>query len=546
MALREIFARFGFEFDSAKLKQAHAGVESVKKEAKAAGGPAGLGAFAAGLKGALALAVGNELVQFGRDIAAQAAELKDASEQTGLATDELQAYSLAAELGGASAGDFANALKKLSKELATGTDESGQQSKLFKQLHIDTKNAEGGVRSFSEVLPDIAQKIADLPTPAQQTALALQVFGKAGTKLLPILKQGAAGIAQLKGNLDELGGGFSEEAINRADEYDDSIIKLEYSFRSLKSLLVTAVAPILTTVVDTVRKGVSFVASFNKSTTAASTAVGVLAAVLSGKLALALAPFLLPGLKFLAIFLAVDDVIAFLRGKDSVIGAILKGWFGDDAVNDIRSAFNSIGDIAGGTIGGIRALWGMLFAENEAEQDQWTAKFFSSTEKLNAALDNFFNYCGLIFGNVTASFFGMITSLEVSWNQWVFSISQGIARVSSAAANAFKDTLGVDTKGAYSRQQNAEAALGILRDNIETNKDKLSNGGNAINYGKVSQGPVREGVATTNYVEVNPAVNVVLPPGVSGTAARELSRQAVAGATAGSLKPTLQSLENRG
>ncbi len=546
MALREIFARFGFEFDSAKLKQAHAGVQAVKNEAKAAGGPAGLGAFAAGLKGALALAVGNELVQFGRDIAAQAAELEDASEQTGLAADELQAYSLAGALGGASAGDFANALKKLSKEMATGTDESGQASKLFKTLGIDTKNAEGGVRSFAEVLPDIAQKIADLPSPAQQTALALQVFGKAGTKLLPVLKQGRAGVEALKAQLDELGGGFSEEAINRADEYDDSIIKLEYSFRSLKSLLVTAVAPILTTVVDKVRKGVAFVASFNKGTTAASTAVGVLAAVLSGKLALALAPFLLPGLKFLAIFLAVDDVIAFLRGKDSVIGAILKGWFGEDAVNDIRAAFNSIGAIAGDTIGGIRALWGIMFSENAAAQDKWTAKFFESTARLNAALDNFFNYCGLIFGNVKLAFDNMILGLGVAWNQWIFSISQGIARVSSAAANAFKDTLGVDNRGAFDRVKTTEGALTNLRDNIETNKDKIANGGNAINYGTISQGPVREGVASTNFVEVNPAVSVVLPPGVSGTTARELSRQAVAGATAGSLKPALQALENRG
>ncbi len=546
MALREIFAHFGFDFDRSKLEAANAGVNAVKANAKSAGGSQGFGAMVTGLKGFLAFAAGNQLVQIARDITEQAAALKDTSEQTGLATDDLQAYSLAAEMAGGSANDFAMAVKKLSKELATGTDETGGQSKLFTKLKIETRDAAGNVRSFGEVLPEIAEKISGLKSSAEQTALATQIFGRSGQRLLPILKQGAAGIAQLKGQLDELGGGFSQEAIDRADEYDDSVVKLTYAFRSLKSLLVVQLAPILGAVVNTIVKGVGWVANFNKGTTAASNAVAILAAMLSGKLLLALAPFLLPGLKFLAIFLAVDDVIAFLRGKDSVIGTILKEWFGQDTVDDIRSAFNSIGTIAAGALAGVAGLWRMLTATTEEESDKARAAFFRKTEAMSAAIDNWFLMCGIAFGNVVVAFDGMVLSIETRWNGMIESLMASLGPLAGAVSG-----LQLDTGDAEARKASHSEAVRQMRLNIESNKDRVANDGNAINYtpgGAIRpMGPLKAPVVTTNYVEVNPTVSVQLPQGVSGTQARELARQAVVGAYKGaSLKPALQALENRG
>jgi hypothetical protein len=546
LALREIFAHFGFDFDRSKLEAANAGVNAVKNNARAAGGPQGIGALVTGLKGFLAFAAGNQLVQIARDITEQAAALKDTSEQTGLATSDLQAYGLAAEMAGGSATDFAMAVKKLSKELATGTDETGGQSKIFSRLKIEARDASGNVRNFGDVLPEIAQKISELGSSAEQTALASEIFGRSGQRLLPILRQGAAGVAQLKGQLDELGGGFSEEAINRADEYDDAVIKLSYSFRSLKSLLVVQLAPILSTVVTTIVKGVAWVARFNKGTTAATHAVGALAAILSGKLMLALAPFLLPGLKFLAIFLAVDDVIAFLRGKDSVIGTILKGWFGQDTVDDIRSFFNSIGTIAEGMFAGIAGLWRMLTATSDAEMDKARAAFFRSTEAMVAAIDNWFLMCGIAFGNVVVSFDDMVLSIQGKWNSMIESLMASLGPLAGAISG-----LQIDTGDAEARKANHAEAVRKMRLDIESNKDRVANGGNAINWqegGAIRpMGPLKAPVVTTNYVEVNPQVSVQLPQGVSGTQARELARQAVVGSYKGaSLKPALQALENRG
>ena len=398
MALREIFATFGFAYDKAKLQEITRGVEGVKNSAKAAGGSGGLDSLIKGLQGAAALLAGNVFFQFTNQIKTQAAELMDLSEQTGIATDELQAWTLAANLGGASAQDFTAGLRKLSKELATGVDESGQQSKLFKTLGIDAKDGAGNVRELSDVLPEIADKFAGLRTGAEKSALAQQIFGKAGSKLVPILSQGAAGVARLKAQFEELGGGFSKEAIEQADAYDDALIKLNFSFFGLKSLIANSVFPILTNLVATITKASVGASKWFKETTLLGNGVKALAAVLTGKLLLALAPFLLPGLKFVAIFLAVDDLLAFLDGKESVIGDILNRWFGNGTADSVRAWCNSAKEAIVGTFMGALDLLRIAFASTDAEQQKLWEHFELATRPVERAIDAIIEKLNVLLG----------------------------------------------------------------------------------------------------------------------------------------------------
>ncbi len=154
MALREIAAHFGFSFDAAKLSQIDKGVEAVKGKAK--GATSSVTDLVTGLQGMVGAITGGIFLAFANRVREEAAALQDTAEQTGLATDEIQAWTLAANLGGASAQDFTAGLRKLINELATGVDESGQQSKLFKNLSIDTKITYKSVFFMSYVLLEIA------------------------------------------------------------------------------------------------------------------------------------------------------------------------------------------------------------------------------------------------------------------------------------------------------------------------------------------------------------------------------------------------------
>lgn len=387
MALREILAHFGFTYDKGQLAGAARGVEGVKNAAAQAGGKLGLGALAEGLKGWMALATGGAFIAFTSEIKEQAAALMDLSEQTGLSTDELQAWTLQAELGGASAQDFVGGLRKVARELATGADEAGQQSKLFKQLHIETKRADGSQRDLSDVLPEIAERFKGLRTGAEKTALAQQIFGRSGSKLVPILSKGAEGVAEMKRQMDELGGGFSKEAIENADEYDDNLIKLNFSLRAIKSMIGVQVFPVISDLLGVITKTGGAFAGWIKSTTFLSSAVKVLIGLVGFKLLAALAPFLLPGLKFVAIFLAVDDLIAFLTGKKSVIGDILDTWFGRGTAEVVQKWCASAGAAIGELVKGSLLLLKLAFTDDAKEAETIGDAFLTSTNKIGDAID---------------------------------------------------------------------------------------------------------------------------------------------------------------
>ena len=541
MALREIFATFGFSYDKAKLTEIGHGIDSVKHKAKEAGeSSGGLGALAEGIKGLVAGFIGGEVVRFTNEIAEQAAELKDLSLQTGLATNDLQAWKLEAQLSGANAGDFTTGLRKLSRELATGVDETGQQSKLFKELKISAKNAEGGTRDLAEVLPEIAEKFKGLTNGAQKSALAQQLFGRAGTRLVPLLSKGAEGIAEMKKQFEDLGGGFSEDAIDRAKEYDDSLTKLQFSFLGFKSLLATGVFPALSDIVGVITKASVGATGWLKETTLLGNGVKTLAAILTGKLLVALAPFLLPGLKFVAIFLAVDDLIAFLQGKSSVIGLLLNSWFGNGTATVVRNWCNDAAGAIKGTFIGALDLLKLAFVDTDAAQDAVWKHFTQATNPVVDALDSIFAKIKLIYDAFT------------DWD----TLTQGVKELGDAVARPFESDelkksrqISAEYRATHDAQGNeiqqakaptpATAALANAYDNIANGAGQT---GPIAPIGKLPIGPA----PVTNYIS---PVNVEQTFGAgTGPEVKKLAKDAArAGVKEGlaDYRAGLQDLEQR-
>lgn len=385
MALREIFAHFGFSFDQAALKNTSRAVDNVRDKAKHAG--AGLTHVAEGLKAAFAGFLAGEVAHITNEIAEQADQVAKLSQQLGIGTDNMQAWSLAAGLAGADSAEFTGGLRKLSAALAGTTADSKDTIELFKKLGVTTKDGNGEARQLDDILPDVAEGFKNLTNGTEKAALASQLFGRSGLKLLPLLNQGTEGAKKLKEEFVALGGGFSPEALKNAEEYNDSITRLQFSFFSLKSQLLTSVYPSLQKTIDSITHGVVAAGKWLHETTALGTGIKILAALLTGKLALALAPYLLPGLKFLAIFLAVDDLIAFLEGKDSVIGAILNHWFGDGTATVVRKWCNSAKDAIVGTFVGALDLLKLALADTDAESDKVWEHFVKATNPVADAID---------------------------------------------------------------------------------------------------------------------------------------------------------------
>ena len=153
--------------------------------------------------------------------------------RTGIAVDELSRFKFAAEQSGSGIGAIETGLKRMSalmlnaeRGLATATD-------TLDELGVSINDLAG--RSQSERFAIFAEAIAGIEDPAMRTAQAMQVFGRSGTDLMPLLLEGADGFAKLAKESDELGntvtktqaklGADLTDAFNRAKVAGDGLFR---------------------------------------------------------------------------------------------------------------------------------------------------------------------------------------------------------------------------------------------------------------------------------------------------------------------------------
>ncbi|MBK7823597.1 MAG: phage tail tape measure protein [Tessaracoccus sp.] len=75
----------------------------------------------------------------------------------------------------------------------------------FAGMGIAVRDAGGQLRPTNDILKDTAEKFQQMPAGAEKTALALELFGKSGTSMLPFLNRGAEGLTALEQKTAEYG-----------------------------------------------------------------------------------------------------------------------------------------------------------------------------------------------------------------------------------------------------------------------------------------------------------------------------------------------------
>ncbi len=324
MALREIFAKLAFDWDARAIQSADKSVDGLVST----------------LQGAAGVLAGGALIEGIKHFAEQLDVFDDLSAQTHVATGDLQELGYAAKISGSSAEEMFASLSLLQKGLGKADAATSPQAEALKKLGITAKDAGGEVRDLNDILPDIYENFNNLKSGSDKAQVATALFGRAGVKLIPTLERGAEGIKAIHDELEEFGGVVSEDTIAQAGEFRDNLVRLDTAFFALKGQLASAVFPQLSRIVTLFGHGVGRISDFAHGTTLAEHATTALSVALAVKLGAALAPYLKQGLKFAAIFFAIDDVMGFLEGKDSEIGFLLNKVFGTGTDDVVRGWVN--------------------------------------------------------------------------------------------------------------------------------------------------------------------------------------------------------------
>jgi hypothetical protein len=135
-------------------------------------------------------------------------ELNDLSQKLGISVETLAGFKLVAEQSGTTVEAMGNAIKKLSTYMVDNRQK-------LEDVGITAKTADGALLQLSELF-------ATMPDGIQKTALATELFGKAGLDMIPVLNQGSAALGDMIEKGQELNPITAEMAKN-ADAFNDTL-----------------------------------------------------------------------------------------------------------------------------------------------------------------------------------------------------------------------------------------------------------------------------------------------------------------------------------
>ncbi|MCC6505154.1 MAG: phage tail protein [Aquimonas sp.] len=167
------------------------------------------------------------------------------SQRVGVSVETLSVWKPAAEQSGVSGESFEKGLRKLSTtmlEAATGSEDAARN---FAAVGVEFKNQDGTLRATDQVLLDLAERFKAMPDGAEKTALAMQLFGKAGAELIPFLNQGRDGINGLAAEMQALGVQMSSETAAQAGNFNDALDKLHLATKSIGNQIIASLLPAL-------------------------------------------------------------------------------------------------------------------------------------------------------------------------------------------------------------------------------------------------------------------------------------------------------------
>ena len=170
-------------------------------------------------------------------------QLADMSARTGVSVEALSELGYAAEMSGGSMETLEAGLRKMQKNIVEAA--TGSQSAQDALAALGITLADLRDLSPDEQFMRIAGGLAEIRNPTQRAALAMEVFGKSGTQLLPMLADGVEGLEAMRQKARDLGLVMSSEDASAADELGDVLDSLVKSLKMGVATIGSALAPIL-------------------------------------------------------------------------------------------------------------------------------------------------------------------------------------------------------------------------------------------------------------------------------------------------------------
>jgi hypothetical protein len=166
--------------------------------------------------------------------------MNDLSQSTGVSVESLSKFRKAAAMSGTDIDSVAKNLSKLSKTLYEGKADSALAT-----LGLSARDASGELKSADTVMLEVANRFKAMPDGIEKTALSMQLFGRSGAEMVPLLNMGGDAI-------EKMGGKMTTAFAQKADEYNDKLAMIQGKIGGMATSLTIALIPALDAVASAV------------------------------------------------------------------------------------------------------------------------------------------------------------------------------------------------------------------------------------------------------------------------------------------------------
>lgn len=257
---------------SAEIKAGAAYVELYLKDGRFARGLTASGKLLTAWGGSVArigasvMAVSSAMVGAIALAAKQFADVGDSldkmSTRIGVSVEFLGALSYAAQIGGTDITAMEVGFRRLQRTAYDASRGLSTAVDAFGDLGVEIRGVDGQLKSTEQLFMESASAISAVENNTKKAALATIIFGRAGTSLLPMLKEGAQGLRAVMEEAHKLNLVLSPEDITAAAVLTDAWLRLSSTMKMVTTMIGAAVAPMFSDLADRLAKNVAVVSNW--------------------------------------------------------------------------------------------------------------------------------------------------------------------------------------------------------------------------------------------------------------------------------------------
>ena len=176
------------------------------------------------------------------------------STRTGIATDTVQAFQIAAVESGSSVEIANKSLEKFTRSVGDAQRGLKTQADIFKDLGVSIEDVNGNTKTMDVLLREVSDGIAGLKSQSEKATVAANLFGRAGIQVVDVLDNGGAAFDAYIDKAKAYGLVLSEEGIRKSEKFNDTLAFITRQFKTATAAISIAFLPILQNLATTFKE----------------------------------------------------------------------------------------------------------------------------------------------------------------------------------------------------------------------------------------------------------------------------------------------------